>query len=112
MIAKMQQHEYANCTSILFEGSACFDVVYYGNEAEFKVDADAEESAIKDELYKAIIETLYKLTDFARTEPYFAFRFSFMCSQNFLQNKDTCTFSLNQQDHNIPFNKKCKKCVE
>ncbi len=95
---------YANVISITYTGLS-FDVVCHGNEAEFIVN-DAQNL----ELYKAIINTLYAiLKDLAASEPFFSFKFSFLCCKNAL----VCKYELNQTCHFLPFRTNdCKECEE
>ncbi len=95
---------FANVTSITYAGLS-FDVVCHGNEAEFIVN-DAQNP----ELYKAIINTLYAiLKDLAASEPFFSFKFSFLCCKNALVSE----YELNQTCHFLPFRTNdCKECEE
>ncbi len=95
---------FANVTSITYAGLS-FDVICHGNEAEFIVN-DAQNS----KLYKAIINTLYAiLKDLAASEPFFSFKFSFLCCKNALVSE----YELNQTCHFLPFRTNdCKECEE
>ncbi len=91
----------ANVTSITYAGLS-FDIVCHGNEAEFIVN-DAKDP----KLYKAINNTLYSiLKDLAASEPFFSFKFSFLCCKNALVSE----YELNQTCHFLPFTSDCKEC--
>ena len=95
---------YANVTSITFNDSS-FDVVCHGNEAEFIVNDEKNPNI---ELYEAIVDTLFIiLKDLSASEPFFSFKFSFLCCKDCSVNK----YELQQTCHFLPFTgNDCKEC--
>ena len=96
---------YVNVTSIAFNGLS-FDIVCHGNETEFIVD-DKQKPEL--EIYEAIVDTLHMLLkDLAANEPFFRFKFSFLCCKNASVSK----YELQQTCHFLPFTNDCKECEE